>query len=774
MATLPRRGLRIRPLIVLFAAAASVAAQQESAPAPAPQGQAAPPTRAQGGGAPPSDDAFRYGSPPALPAGTSQEQMWPAATAEGWAKPCLIPWQRTFDDALEVSKATGAPILVCVNMDGEIASEHFAGVRYRDPATAKALERYVCVVASVYRHTPRDYDEQGRRVICPRFGTVTCGEHIANEVELYGKYFEGKRISPRHIMLDLDGRKSYDVYYSWDTQTVFTAFAKGVENLPPPRELLHDGLTPPDLVASAHVADRVAVERAYQEGDHETRVAILRGVIANRAARQDDVLRLAVFGLDLECARLARQALAQSESEGSIDVIAEALKVPLDPEQREALVAAAERLGATYPQARVLAALHQGLAMESTRFGTSDDLGSGPSVAEYVASAQAHADSAAERPQDPAAKLALAESLLACAFEAGRDLRWRRAALEDARTNAEEAAALGASGWRLDATLCAVLAELGETEPARAHAVAAVEGGMESAPTTRAGTEAGPPELAKVRVLALFAQARQQSIRKAYREKSPWPPEWLADIDGAYARLAAHDLATEENLVSYYDFLAWLGGAQRASAVLEDALARFPDSALLHERLRSRVLWEKGPEELESEYARRLSAESPSTQLTWYAGYASLVAAEHFRRANRLDRALEAYEHGIAYYERNIAEAPEGRDVCDHFIALAHAGRARVLLERGELEGATADLLAAFERRAASTGTMDGLDITPGMTALMLKSRLAEARAPELSAKLAAAMDAMDPQLFAEPDFARQGQSDRGTRVRGARGDRGG
>jgi hypothetical protein len=763
MATLPRCGLRFGPIIVVLALGSNVAAQQESA-APVAQDQLAPAARARAGGARPSDDAFKYGSPPSLPAGTSQEQIWPAATAEGWAKPCLIPWQRTFDDALEVSKATGAPILVCVNMDGEIASEHFAGVRYRDPATAKALERYVCVIASVYRHTPRDYDEQGQRVICLRFGTVTCGEHIANEAELYAKYFEDKRISPRHIMLDLEGRKSYDVYYSWDTQTVFTAFAKGVENLPPPRELLHDGLTPPALVTSRAAADRVIVERAYQQGDHAARVAILRAVIANRGARQDDVLRLAVFGFDLECARLARQALAQSESEGSIDVIAEALKVPLDPEQREALVRAAERLAATYPRARTLAALHRGLALESESFGTSDDLGAGPSIAEYVASAQMHADSAAQRPQDPSAKLALAESLLACAVESGRDLRWRRAALEDARANAEQAAALGFSSWRLEATLCAVLAELGETEQARRHAVAAVEGGMESAPSGEAGGEAGPPELAKVRVLALFAQARQLAIRKAYREKSPWPPEWLADVDGAYKRLAAHALATEEDLVSYHDFLAWLGGAQRAGAVLEDALARFPDSAPLHERLRSRILWEKGPAELENEYARRLSAVSPSQQLTWYAGYASLVAAEHFRRANQLERALEAYQHGIAYYERNIADVPEGRDLCDHFIAMAHAGRARVLLERGELEGATTAMLAVFQRRAASTGTMDGLDITPGMTALMLKARLAETHATELARQLGAAMDAMDPQLFAEPDFARQGQSQRGTR----------
>lgn len=72
-----------------------------------------------------------------------------------------------------------------------------------------------------------------------------------------------------------------------------------------------------------------------------------------------------------------------------------------------------------------------------------------------------------------------------------------------------------------------------------------------------------------MRVLALFAQSRQLAIRKAYRENSKWPPEWLADVNAAYAALAVHPLVTDENLVSYYDFLRWLGGAPRANAVLE-------------------------------------------------------------------------------------------------------------------------------------------------------------------------------------------------------------
>ncbi len=148
------------------------------------------------------------GSPPA----GSREAMWPAPTKADWAKPCLIRWQRTFDDAIGVSKETGRPLLICVNMDGEIASEHYAGIRYRQPEIAPLYAPYITVMASVYRHTPRDYDEAGKRIPCPRFGTVTCGEHIALEPIVFEKFLDGTRVAPRHIMVELDGKETYDVF----------------------------------------------------------------------------------------------------------------------------------------------------------------------------------------------------------------------------------------------------------------------------------------------------------------------------------------------------------------------------------------------------------------------------------------------------------------------------------------------------------------------------------------------------------------------------------
>ena len=126
--------------------AAPAAAEDPPAPVPAPAPVPLPPPTPAPGPVP----APGAGGP-GLRIG--REQMWPAPTAEDWKKPCLITWQRTWEDAQAVSKETGRPILVCINMDGEIASEHYAGVRYRQPEIAALYEPYVTVIASVYRHS---------------------------------------------------------------------------------------------------------------------------------------------------------------------------------------------------------------------------------------------------------------------------------------------------------------------------------------------------------------------------------------------------------------------------------------------------------------------------------------------------------------------------------------------------------------------------------------------------------------------------------------------
>ncbi len=741
-------------LATLFALAGAVPAQ-EPAQEPAQGGRSDAPAPRAPGGAPPSPDAVKMGSPPQLQAGLTEPDMWPAATAEGWKKPVLIPWQRSFDDALRVARATQKPILVAVNMDGEIASEHYAGVRYRDPESAKLFEPYVCVVASVYRHTPRDHDEQGRRILCPRLGGVTCGEHIAAETELYEKYFEGVRVSPRHLVLEIDGRKTYDVYYSWDTATVFTTLRKGAENRPPPVELLRD-VPFADRTASPDVVDRDAIEQAYLAGGPEVRRTLIQSVLQRRAVDQVDLLRLAVFGLDLELARMARAALTQCETEAAVDLIAEALKAPLPADERAALVEASARLSEKFPRARTLTALHRGLSqgsqwIDARRWSELEyQAGArGGSVRTSGPSLEATAERSEERPEDAGSQLELGAALLARALEPTTDRRFAELLVRDARDALRRAQELGAAGWRFEAAQSVAALLMGEADRARARAVAAVEGGML---TVEAGSDV-VLDRAGLRVVASFASARQRAIRQAYRAGSEWPPEWLSDIEAAYALLVKHPFATDEDLVSFHDFLRWLGGTVRANAILDDALARFPGSALVHDRLRARILWESGPKGLESAYAARIAKDPASADLAWFAGYASLVAAEHHRRGAEGEKALGAYERGIAHYEESIRLRAEGRATADHFIALAHAGRARLALEAADLARATSEILASFARAPGAAATPDGLNITPADTAKMLRARLEADEHAGLRAQLQAGMDALDPALLEKRPF---------------------
>lgn len=709
-------------------------------------------------GAPPSRDAVRMGSPLAIPPGETTESMWPAPTAEDWQRPVLVHWQRSFEDALKVAQATGKPILVCVNMDGEPASEHFAGIRYREETTARLLEPYVLVMASVYRHAQRDYDEQGRRVLCPRFGSVTCGEHIALEPVLYEKYFEGQRIAPRHILLELSGAKTYDVYYSWDTATVFTAYKEGARNRPPPRPEVQNDLPLVERTSSASILDRVALETTYQRGSREVRRELIAATITHREVDQIDLLRLAIFGLDLELAKLARHALASADSEGAVDLIAEALKLPMAADERAELMAAAARLAEKYPRARTLVAVQKGLAEPSKWIDVaawSQDL-----AAQYRASAEREkpagrierAAAAAEaRPADAAAQLDLAESLLARAQDPAGERRFAGLLLADARNAARAAEKLGAKGWRLDCVLAVTAAAQGDRDEAVARALSAMEGGM-----PRPGTEADPAqERTAVTVLALFAQARQRAIARSYRERAQWPPEWLADIHAAYAVLAQHPLGTDGNVADGYDFLRWLGATTRANQALDEGLARFPASWILHERLRGRILWEQGPDGLEAAYAERLAKPDAPAELEWFAGYASLVAAENHRRAGASDKALAAYERGLARFEHDVEAHPDHRASADHYVALARAGRARVQLEQNALECATDEILAALSRAPEAAAALDGLGIAPVETARMIQTRLEQGGQAELASSIQSKLGSIDPRYLELPAFER-------------------
>jgi hypothetical protein len=700
--------------------------------------------------------------------GVDREAMWFAPTAEDWKKPVLITFQRTWEDALAVAKETGKAILICVNMDGEIASEHYAGVRYRQPDIAALYEPYVCVVASVYRHTPRDHDEHGQRILCPRFGSVTCGEHIAIEPVLYEQFFDGRRIAPRHIMVELDGSETYDVFYAMDTASVFGAIRDGIADRaaqPPP--VVRGDRPLVERVASRDVEDRTAVETAFRDGDRELRQALLAAANEHIDAAPVDLLRLAVFGFDADLARAARAALAKASSGEAVDVINEALRAQLDGGEREALVAALERLGASSTRARSLAVVHKGLGTRSDQVdvdGWSKALSGGGTYAAPIdwsaleSRVDSRAAAAQSRPDDAAAQLELAESSLRLAVDpqtsqilaADRRTASKYAKLmfEDARRAGLEAERLGAKGWRVQAVLALAAWYLGDTSEAHRRAIAAM-------PEIPPGAE----EWSAIGTVALFAQARRSAILQAMREKQEWPGQWLTDVNAAYSVLARHPLGTDAHVAAHYDLLRVLGAGGRAARVLDEGLARFPGSAELHDCLRQRVLAERGAAGLEPTYAAMLEKPDAPPALEWFAGYAAIVAAEFDRRANRDRDARAAYDRAIAHYERFIAGNQDARDSADHFVAIALAGRARLALENDDAPAALDELLASLQRRPQSAATLDGLNISPADTARMLRARLTRLERADLLQRLEAALAQLDPELLQLPAYER---ADRG------------
>jgi len=694
------------------------------------------------------------------PRGDARQAMWPAPTAEDWAKPVKITFQRTWKDAVAVSKETNKPILVCINMDGEIASEHYAGIRYRDADIAKLYEPYVCVIASVYRHNPRDHDDQGRRIPCPRFGSVTCSEHIWIEPLIFEKFCDGRRVAPRHIAVDLDGKETYDIYYRNDVKSVIDDVRDQVpqDETRKPKVIVRGDRPILERVGSRDISDRKAVEEAYRKGDKKARQSLLDAAMNNGDAEQIDLLRLAIFGLDVNASKSARTALTKVQTADAADLLSDALRVPMDKEERATLIAALKRLGAESPRARWLAGVHEGLEGGSTTVDVKRWLEPqtkglpGAKPGEYsagVASAvEAHARASQDRPKDPAAHLDLAESTLALAMRApqvyadnprlARLVTWQL--FEDARQATKAAEALGAKGWRLHTVSALAEYYSGNRELAYEKAEIAIK---ELPP--------GHTGWSSMAVITIFAEARWKAIKAAVKKGENLPPEWLRDLNAAYTMLLKHPLGTEKQVLWHYELLSWLGARYRSVRVLQEGLNRFQTSRALHAKLRERVIKFRGPDALEMTYASMVEASENPTRLLPFAGYASVVAGEQNRRARRFKQALTAYERAIVYYERAVKEDARYKPSSDNSIALTFAGMARVAYQLEDDDGALKYILASFTRQPQMAGERDGMGITPGETAQMLLTRLRDKKRYEEAKQLDDALGKILPELL-RPD----------------------
>jgi hypothetical protein len=715
------------------------------------------------------------------PQGLVPEQMWYAPTASDWAKPVQIRWQRTWQDAVRLSQQTKKPILVCVNMDGEIASEHYAGVRYRDPQIAKLFEPYICVMASVYRHNPRDYDDQGRRIPCPRLGCITCGEHIALEPLVYKKFLDGKRISPRHIMVELDGSEVYDVFYTWDTDSVFKTLTDGIANrkiqAPP---IVKGDRSLAERITSADSADREAIEKEFAAADQALRRRMLDlGLNAGENVPLE-LLRQASYGIDPDLAKKARVGMQQTKDPLAIELIADTLRGPLAPAERQGLIEALDGFSATSTHARTLATAHKGLdSGKSTIDGKKwqsvlvGEAYQGALPVDRAAVALQRDHALAAKPNDPVAHLDVAESSLLQALElvagVGRGAvrmteRQRSMLFDDASRHIQQAIAAGAVGWRPTALQAILHKQTGRHR--QAHKLAAEA--MPQLPPDAPGRLA-------MEVLTLFAHGRQFAIQKAVRDQQKWPGVWMTDVHTAYSLLLKHPLGTESHVADHYDFLNFFRSPD-TELVLEHGLKRFPASAALHQRLRAQLLRRGGIKLLESDYKARLAAADAPSVMPWFAGYASLVSAEQHRRRQRPDKANACYRQALTHFTA-YKKATGGTDAA-HYEAMAHGGLARLALQGSDLDLTFFELQQVFSICPTAAAAVDGLSITAMQTAEMLRGRAIDAKDLDLQERLAEALKKLPREAFTLPEYEQRSRgqppSSQGgnNNQRGARGRR--
>ncbi len=671
------------------------------------------------------------------------------------AKPPLIKWQRNLDDALELQKKTGQPLLICVNMDGEPASESLAWFRYRDPEFAQLTEGFVCLIVSPDRHTPIDRSDRGRRVPDPRFGRVIESEHEGIEPVLYERYFKGTRVAPRHVGVAPDGSILFDIYLTNDLTQIDKALAQHGKPAPtvekPAKQVLDDVLGSPDAT------DRDELEAFAVDGTWREAFQCAAGALeAKRTVQQPELLRLA---LRHEDPRVVRQALWTAVREPGLvpaDLVGEVFRASAPyPLLREALTGAFGRL-------QRLAATPEEQRRAQRWYLAFDGLGQGSQIVDldrwraafgelqgYAAPTYSIDEldplveelselegEVARSPKDAALRLRQAESSLRVArilLASGQD---PSIALEEAYAAAQAAESAGEASGRAAGIQCWVAFQQNDLAASVAH-------GARALPALARDPD---PSLAPD-VLHAFAQARMREIFAASAAGESFEPSWVADVRDAYEALLAHPGGSEKVAIELLGFLGALDARAEQDDAVFRAVQRFPLSAPIHEWVRTVFLRDEGAAGLEARYALQPGMSSPA--LTWFAGLASLVAAERQVGNGANDAALESYARACERMRSSMQAEPGFADSALHYVCLARAGEARLLAEAQRWDEAATALRDGLTGRAASAGTADGLGHTPAQTAQLVLSGLSGAGLSDQATSLREALQGAGVDLTA-------------------------
>lgn len=659
-------------------------------------------------------------------------RSWRAPTAEDRSSPTLMPWQRTLEDALAVQRKTGKPLLICVNVDGEPASESLAYTRYRDPEFVALAAGFVPMVASPDRHTTLDHDGRGRRIVDPKFGRVTSGEHIDIEPGLFERYFGGQRVAPRHVGVDPQGKILFDIYLTNDHGSIDDALRQhGNHGTPIPAA---ETLDLAALLDSSYVMHRERLEALFAAGDESTRSRIAGAALAaDRDAQHVEILRRALVDPGERVRLEAAGAMARHSAAAPLDLYPAAFRACYGrPARCAALVdglqakAIAETDAATLQRTRVLERTFASLQLESrlidvAAWRAAIDLAPGAVEAalteEELPALDRHLDELEQqrrdRPEDREVNLLLAAVTMRYArirMQHGSDPTFL---LHDVIAAAERATSPAKPDGRALGYLAWANYLLDQQDDAVRYAAAALP---------HLADEAGTP--LAFEVLNVFVRGRSAAVYDAIQREREWPASWIADTAAAHRILIDHPASTEEQFTAFLDFSSALQVWGPQPEVLRKGLARFPASAKLHEYLRLITLADYGAQALEDAYAAMESPPGFEAHINWFAGLASLVAAERHAEELAPEAAIAAYRRSVERFEWSIRDAESFGPSASHYICLALAGRARLHADAGAWDEAIAAIEAAFAANPEAVRTKDGLGQTPREHADAIRSAL--------------------------------------------------
>ena len=644
------------------------------------------------------------------------------------SEPTRIEWQRTLTDALAVQQATGLPLLIAVNMNGEVFNERFANTTYHDPAFIESTRGYVCVVASPDRHTERDYDAFGNRVECPRFGGCTCSEHIAIEPELFARFFNGTRNAPRHVAAGKNGKVLFDRFLDQSMETAIDAIQQHrgkakAEAVEPTDNLV-------ELFRRRDARSRRAVEGLWKRGDFDQKRQLLEAA-ADATNEPNDLLRAALRTDDATLFAYAAMALSKTGGKDALIDLEDALARIDDPALTKALVARITEIGKTDKAAARLAS-HFVLATEATvakpwsnpwqaaTYDASDRLAVEGELDRCEAALRQNKTDEETRLHLAIAQLALADILIR---DTGKGIEmWFGDALSNAKKIKDEA---------LKAEAQAVIAYSAYMTSDYKTATVAMALAQSSVKSER---QPSPFLAARLLETVLFAtsNAVYADAEAATRSQGAEIARTLAMIE----LLRTRKVAREPALLSGIGLLEFGGRRRDARTLLAEAAALFPASPTSHERWRNRLLVDLGAEGMRKAYSAHVTAAADKPVAEWFAGYAALLAGDQHTRDERAVEAIAAYSEAIERFATCAAGNAEFADSAQHFSVLALAGRAELANARGNCEEAAADLLRANELRPASLDASDGLQRKPRAIADRIAAALEKAGKAELAAKL--------------------------------------